>query len=269
MTRPGTGLTLRSIPPQQGRNISMEKFKKHFMVLVSASMLLLFAERTAYAQSPDAGAAGKHNSLTDDAWALQFQVASNFTLSNFQGTAISLKRQLSPSHAVRLGIGGSLSLTDNTNLNSSTAYDTLNSTGSSSADANSSTLQINLQYLWYPDPDADVNLFFGAGPLVAYSHSSSEGDLINTSTGSPSTRTVETSEANSTSLGISGLIGAEWFAFRSFSLHAEYGASARYSWSDNTTEESFGPTIRSSSVRKSKGWSSPASAVKFGVSVYF
>ena len=246
----------------------MKGSRRRFIIAVSACLLL--AGRPSLAQSTEGAEAGKHNSLTEGAWALQFAVAGNFTLTTLQGAVISLKRQLTPGHAIRLGIGGALSIGDNTNLNTSTQFDTITSTNSRSSQLNSSSIQLNLQYLWYPDPGADVNLFFGAGPLVTYSHSSSDGDIVYAATGSPSNSSVSSSESNSTALGLSGLLGAEWFAFRSFSLHAEYGASVRYSWFDSTTDDRItGQPFHSTSDRKSKGWSSPTSAVRFGVSVYF
>jgi hypothetical protein len=247
----------------------MNDFAKHVMLRVSTGLLLLVGTCPAYAQNSEGEPQLKRNSLTAGTWALQFQVGSNLTLTNFQGAIISIKRQLTPNQAIRLGVGGSLSLADNTSLNSYVQSDTSASATSSSGEGHSWNTTINLQYLFYANPEADVNMFFGAGVLGQYSRSYSEADDINSAPNVPSSRSISSSESHATALGIAGLLGVEWFAFRSFSLHAEYGALLRYSWGESRSDNFSASGLHSSTARKSRGWDSGGASTKFGVSVYF
>jgi hypothetical protein len=73
------------------------------------------------------------------------------------------------------------------------------------------------------------------------------------------------------SVGASVVAGTEWFATKRFSLHAEYGLSARYVWEE--TSETMRKASNSfddyKNEKHSKGWELAARSVKFGLSVYF
>ena len=66
-------------------------------VLIAAVLVVVTA--------PGSGTAQETQSpLVGGAWALQFRVSENFTLSTFEGSVVSLKRHYSPSTALRLGV---------------------------------------------------------------------------------------------------------------------------------------------------------------------
>ena len=46
-------------------------------------------------------------------WAIQFGISSNFTLTNFDGMALSVKRQFSKNLALRFGVTGKYNKTTN------------------------------------------------------------------------------------------------------------------------------------------------------------
>ena len=65
------------------------------------------------------------------------------------------------------------------------------------------------------------------------------------------------------------MIGVEWFAAASFSIHAEYGASLTYTTSKRTTEFDNGSNdFYGRSESKSSTWRFAGDSVVVGVSVY-
>jgi hypothetical protein len=67
-----------------------------------------------------------------------------------------------------------------------------------------------------------------------------------------------------------GLAGAEWFATRTISLHAEYRASAYYSWREDKKEYQTpgeDPIVRSTS--SGRWFFGGGGSVLFGLSLYF
>ena len=193
------------------------------------------------------------NSLQADKWALQFQISSNFTLASFEGATISIKKQSSPSAAVRLGmtVGTSVSSNDNTTalLDSSTRLQT--------TDANSENLSLQFHWICYPKPSSDVNLYFGIGPTASYSRNHSDSKVIRVRPNRPdSLLSSGTSTFISWGIGLNGLVGAEWFATRSISILAEYSTSATFSKSDN-------------GATSTKQFSISSPSVRFGLSAYF
>jgi hypothetical protein len=212
------------------------------------------------------------NGLTDDAWAFQFSIQSSFTLSAFQGGLLSAKHHLAPDKAIRIGLGASFNSTDFSGL-SLTRYDTTVTGTSTNEGRGNQNFDLRMQYIIYPDPTADVNAFFGIGPLVGFSHSSAERQELPTS--SPASYSYTRSDKRTTwSAGLSGLAGVEWFAWRKISFHAEYGASIQYMWTnqraDYSNSNSGSTTIsRTTSEYKEKGWAFYYDRFYFGLSVYF
>ena len=211
------------------------------------------------------------NGLTDDAWAFQFSIQSSFSLGAFQGGLLSAKHHLAPDKAIRIGLGAYFNSSDYTGLRL-TMYDTSKTSTSTNAGVGAQDFDIRMQYVIYPDPTADINAFFGLGPLVGFFHSSSERQELAT----PSNGAYANAEKRTTwSAGLSGLAGVEWFAWRKISLHAEYGASIRYMWSEGHQEASeFSPSstgVSSSSTSDftEKGWTFNYDRFYLGLSVYF
>ncbi len=200
------------------------------------------------------------NSLRSGSWSLQFEVAEDFTLKDFNGLLLSIKKHTSAGKAFRLGLGISGSITD-LDLTNIYQQDTLFQQFSRDADLDAQSIDFLLQYLSYPSPEADVNLFLGGGPLVRYSHSgfkSVYGGSINES------------DQITWVAGAAFLLGAEWFATKSISFLAEYGLALEYQLRKSTNTYRT-PSINYSSKNEQKETSlrvSPA-AVKIGLSVYF
>jgi hypothetical protein len=194
---------------------------------------------------------------------LQFQINNNFSLSSFQGATLSAKRHFSNKKAIRLGIslgGGVSDVEDQSNITGATF----------GRSGNGQSIGINAQYTIYPSPDKSVNVFFGAGPIVGFSRSSS----TITSTPDSFSSTRNKAEETTWSAGISGILGVEWFATRNISFIAEYASSLGYN-SSNRKETAEQKTNTSDYImtneieRHTKGFQFNPNAVKFGLSVYF
>ena len=156
----------------------------------------------------------------------------------------------SPKSALRLGIGlgGFTSSGDREGAND----------GVSEVDRDSYTAYLETLFQRYVNPSAPVNFYWGAGPYVEVSHSSSESV----------TDSVSWSQKQDVfEVGAKGIMGVEWFASADISLHADYTAVAGYGRNEMTLEstELTTPDLRN----EDEEWFFNAGGVRFGLSVYF
>lgn len=206
------------------------------------------------------------NSLETGAWALQFQISRNFTLSRFEGSVISAKRHFSDKKALRFGLSLNALISDAEQNSKQFTSDTLRQILTADSDSDVQNIELNVQYLFYPSPEKEINLFLGVGPMVGFNRSNSE---TGSERGTPNS-VESTSQRTSKrwSLGISANLGAEWFATKNISFLAEYGLSLNYIWvKDSRTDKTAG--IVTEAENKSKILNLSATTVKFGLSVYF
>jgi hypothetical protein len=133
---------------------------------------------------------------------------------------------------------------------------------------NAQTVDLTLQRVFYPNPDSKINLYYGLGPRGYYRHTHSK--QLRDMTDSTSTETINT--LNNWEVGVAGVLGVEWFVTKSISLLGEYGSSLMYEHNKSRGEQT---QVRPDGTRvlwnesTTKGVSFGASAVKFGLSVYF
>jgi hypothetical protein len=190
------------------------------------------------------------NPLEGGSLALQFRISENFTLSDFSGSAISLKRHHSARSALRLGMSLGFSSSAIESLHPSFG-DTIPSEG----DGHSYGFRIDLQYLRYSNPSGRVSPFWGVGPLVG--HNSFD---FKSSSRAEERRVDE----HRWTLGLIGSLGIEWFPIQSIGIHAEYGLSFTYF----TAKTREGDPDRLG-VTKTHSWDLQGDGVLFGLSVYF
>jgi opacity protein-like surface antigen len=134
--------------------------------------------------------------------ALQFLVNYDFTLRPFQGGTISAKYHLGDNTAIRFGIGlfGSLGLKSNLNSIDTTKAQNIN-------------INLAAQLIEYLETVDDISLYAGAGPYYTrYFYKS----------------VVSQMRSSEWSLGVSGVLGVEWFFKSNMSLSAEYGMLIYY-----------------------------------------
>jgi hypothetical protein len=214
------------------------------------------------------------NSLKEGAWALQFGISSNFTLTSFQGTTFSIKYQLSDKTALRGGISLSSSTNDGNGMVSGLNADTSIGFLPSNNSSNSQSISFILQYLWYMNPSGPVHVFVGLGPSFSYSHSKNNSTSPNNQ-GSYLSDYAQSSSLTQWGVGATGSVGVEWFPSQWFSLRAEYSESLKYLWGSNTSMSDYSATYagyvpsHSESSSTSKGWSLSSSSVNFGLNVYW
>lgn len=216
------------------------------------TLVLVLAAACALAAAPNSGLAQETQShMTAGAWALQFRISDNFTLSTFKGSVVSLKRHTSPNTAIRLGVSLSVLTRDDT-INNTYPDTTLNY----DRDGDSTNGRLDLQYLHYSNPGSRISLYLGTGPFAQYSKAM-DTDAI------PNNRRERTQKA--WGVGVTGVLGAEWSVSSVVGIHAEYGLSAGYSH-QTFSDERQSPEYSAS--QKGHAWSVSGSSVLFGISVY-
>ncbi len=216
------------------------------------------------------------SALRAGSWSLQFGVGSNFTLTSFQGATIAAKYHLSGTSALRAGITVNGSNDQSTSLTTTDLADTLSTSGSQDGSSSQLSVSLNLQYLWYLNPDGLVHFYLALGPSVSYMHSASDrtGSTLNTGGNPAVIGFTTTSRSTDWAAGLRGGAGVEWFATRWLSIQAEYAYVVDYEWtssSDNVTSTPTVPGGTSSSQEnsvKTKGWRFNNLGVIFGINVY-
>ena len=188
-------------------------------------------------------------------WALQFQITDDFKLNQFQGSIISAKYHSSEQNAWRVGLG--LDFRSSTEEREDSFEGVPVSSGSSESSLQS--VQLGFQYVRYVNPEAKVQFLFGGGPFGMWTSSSL--DQFDEA-GEP----VATSGTDLWEIGLSGLVGVEWFVASRIGLHAEYGFQFGYASSES--EQTVIPQDRTGR-RERDSVQFEARSVLFGVSVYF
>lgn len=222
------------------------------------------------------------NSLHPAAWAFEFGISSSFTLTSFHGAALALKRQLSRNSAVELGVGGYLNTQSNDGSNSYNLGDTLSYGYSQSNKSNNGNIQLNLRYLYYPNPASHVNFFLGGGPTFGYSRADQHLQSVpvipqppdaNVTVNYPNSPNQTQTSWNA---GVSAIAGVEYFVLKSLSIHARYGVNIIYLETKYNTDYTYQvfrngtlTTSAASYASKAHGWQIQPSYVLFGLSVYF
>ncbi len=211
------------------------------------------------------------NGLHKGSWALQFAIVNDFQLKDFQGATISIKRHYSESRAIRLGLA--LSESSNNYHTSEVFIEEPDYRNESINDQNNDRqgVGVYLQYIMYPTTHSNIHPYWGLGPHLGYSRDKTviHNRLIDGY--DPTIReTVDDNIQKSWTLGLSSIMGVEWFAGKNISLTAEYGILADYIWSKNVSTRIYYPgSQRRTSETKRNSFSFSGTAVKFGLAAYF
>ena len=162
------------------------------------------------------------HSLDADAWALQFGVGENFTLQSLLGSTVSLKKHMSPARAWQVGV----------TVNAHVSF-AESGRSSSSSTLDREELDITAHYLSYPlldrDPREALQLYLGVGPRLQFTRHAQRQE--------PSNGPAYTDTSVNWSLGVSGLVGAEWFVHRRISVSGAYRAALSYMRSSRDVSE--------------------------------
>ncbi|MDR3626701.1 MAG: hypothetical protein P4L45_07700 [Ignavibacteriaceae bacterium] len=249
----------------------MTKFRINLLILLIVTSIVYFP---ANAQNKSADT----TALKEGAWALQFGISSNFTLTSFQGATIAAKYQISDMSAIRAGItiGGSTSSGDGSS--SGSIADSNYGAQSNNSSSKSTSVSIVVQYLRYLNPDKPVHFYIGFGPSVSYQYgyNSTDNPYISTTGGRGYwINYLNFSKSIQWAAGGACIAGVEWFASQWLSIHADYNYSIQYQWRSTSSSTNYSSTDypgyisqHSDNSSTTKGWNLSSSAVSFGINVY-
>lgn len=199
-------------------------------------------------------------------YAIQFQVQENFKLTSFAGSTISLKRNLSETNSIRVGIGLYSDIGDRNE--ESKFYSSSISQNNISQDISDFGLNLTALYLWNSIRKSHVSFYYGIGPSISYSYFKNQNR--NENINSISVETYEnTLTQNVFGFGVTGVLGIEWYVKDNISLLGEYGIYSGYSISKQKTEnyQSVSSTRTTGDV-DTNGFTLQSLGVKLGISVY-
>jgi hypothetical protein len=226
---------------------------KSIYVLVSLFLLQL---NSLHAQTAD------HEIPT---WGLQYQIGSDFTLSSFSGTSLSLIKVHSEKNSTRLGITlYGLALSSRGEL-----------TGANSMERESDgfnsrvNVSLNALRLRHAELNDKIRPYIGAGlgiPLM-YNHSKSTGIRWD-SAGNEIQNSTYRSIDYTVGLSTVGIIGFEWFVRKNMSLSSEYQNSIEFGY-QNRIQKSDNQSASSRSENSNWSASIPIGSVRTSLSVYF
>ncbi len=244
--------------------------KFRILVFIAATVALTYS-CTAQGQTRDSV------SLKAGSWALQFGIAQNFTLTSFQGSTIGAKYQISENNAIRGGITINGSNNSGPDSYSGSVGDSSLGTIPGSASTKSGNVSFVLQYLWYMNPEGHVHLYAGAGPIFSYSYCNYYDNYSYYYNGNPGYwgTNIRTEQSTTRSVGVSAVLGVEWFACSWLSLRADYNENIQYQWYSSSTVYNYiesisspGYPLNKSNSASTKGWTLASSGVSFGLNIY-
>jgi hypothetical protein len=205
------------------------------------------------------GSAQEHkavSALADGTWSLQFQVDSHFDVRSFEGSTLSIKKFTGDQTAWRGGASIAVSINDELRNN---GFD---------IDDNSYSFEVVIQRLVYSAPRSKTAFYFGLGPAGGYANRTYT--RVYTFHDGSYLKTEDVTET--WWLGISAVMGVEWYVFRNLSLIAEYvpvyGFSGyRYSRTDYYSDSRH-TALAETETPESK-FQLDSNDVRFGFSLYF
>jgi hypothetical protein len=210
----------------------------------------------------------KINSLYKGSKSIQFRVTSNFTLSNFNGSNISAKYHFNNKKAIRVGVTLDADKADleSEKLSGGEEYND-NFTKNFS-------VEINAHFIYYPNVNNRILLFFGIGPDFTYQYTEGNGELLVYKEDTLSYINNSSSEYSEYDVGISLITGVEIFILNYLSIHAEYTSSFSYgylkreSYSIRDYTDINQPNTGSINHTEDTGYHFRAKQVLFGLSIY-
>lgn len=205
----------------------------------------------------------------EDLWALQFQISSNFTLSTFSGSTLSLKRKLSDHTSLRFGLGINSTIYDaDWGINSSIDEEATNE-----SDDNETKYSFDLSalYLWNTKIKNEVSAYYGIGPSLGYSYYKRSQGNTNTSSNHKSS-TINNYTSNVLGFGTIGALGVEWYVRENISILAEYSAAITYNFQSENKDsnQSYNSSnISQREERRTDNFRFSSLGAKLGVAIYF
>lgn len=242
---------------------------------IVAAFLLLLPAISFFAQENNSKSNSDttHNSLIKNKLAFQYEAGYNFSTESIIPMVFSLKYNLSDKTALRFsaglnsGEGGFYRrhMNDtNNNINHNYNNEHFDHEGK-----NIEHLNFSLAYMLYPAPKKDINLFFGLGPRfgIGEEHFRPPGPM---EPGNIENEQAQEQDNTSWSIGLIGIVGAEWFVNRSISLFTEYNIAACYQQREYWhADPNAPPGTYTLTEKKTSGVSITDLSARLGFSIYF
>ena len=210
---------------------------------------------TAYGAASGADEEASTLSQPPGPWALQFQIARDFTFQDLQGAGVSLQRNLGEHWAGRVGLG----------VSTSTSKDQ-RSVGLSFEEykLDGQAYELSMHLVRFSPPSAGVRLYWGGGPLGRWGRDDIRQSRVDTGLQSSANIRSETR-----ALGGTGLFGAEWNPGSRIGALIEYRLEAVYSETKFRGEFVSAGANQPVFRQLRKGWTVDLASVRFGLSLYF
>lgn len=136
----------------------------------------------------------RQNALDAKTWSLLYGINGLLQFHSINGT-IAAKYHVTPNKAFRFGVG-------------------INVWDSEANSSSRTRILLELNLLKYPDITREVIFYYGFGPVLDFSHFGSNAS--DASRGQ-----------NITGLGLTGIVGSEWFATKHISVFVEYSLTGK------------------------------------------
>lgn len=246
--------------------------KKHLLFLFSLLCVVVLAQPL-FSQE-------KETPLKKGAWALQFQLSGSlldFTVRDYLGTTFSGKYHLSERRAIRFGINISGSSLDSQNNNEGFYGPDEHRVANSDVTSSDHSIQFVEHHLWYPRQTDGIYLFAGFGPtfgLTVRKYNLLE-ELIDEDEAPQNLAETHYKLEQIYFLGLSGVLGIEYFLFKNVGITAEFQSMLGYNYGSIKTEHTINSALNSDSNRiytetqTSRGFNYRSNSVKIGASIYF
>jgi hypothetical protein len=234
---------------------SLKAFIK--LMFITVAMLFLFVQ-LAISQE----AVSQPEKPTNEApykWALLFQVTDDYFLTSFQGSTLSIVKNMSTTRHLRLGLTlrSNIDNTDNKNM-------VIGNYGNSDSYNN---LRLNVHFITTPKSIEKFVPYCGAGPVFQFTYAHNKRNS------NPIEGVKNTNNDLTLGVGASGILGVEWLILKNLSLSAEYGSNLIFSYATNeskTEQKIDGQYITTSkNTNTTKSCDLVNAGVKVGLSIYF
>ncbi len=203
---------------------------------------------------------------------IQFHLVNDYS--------VSYLKMLTPASGLRfkidLGLRGSSGDRDVHNENHYLNNQTKQvSTHDGAEENNSSSQYVNLvlNYATYYQLNDELNLFFGAGPLISYSRYNSEATNLYSNVYPDQADSYRNNYKNynrSFGLGLQLSLGLELNLTKSFSILAEYNLNGTYTWNKETYNfENTSSTNGNKNDYEGTSWSYGLNQLKLGIAYRF
>jgi len=208
------------------------------------------------------------NSLHKNKLAFQYESGFNFSGHSFIPIVMSLKYHFTDKSALKFSVGlnpGERGFDMRHGFDPRHNNDTMYYNNRlDDRHGNIERLNFTLSYMLYPAPRKEINLFFGLGPRFG------TGTQYFKYPENVERDSAQSYKNSSWSIGLSGIVGAEWFVTRSISLFTEYDVAAGYQKRDywDADYNSAAGTYSFTEQKSSKFRVTDLSA-RLGFSIYF